>query len=465
MIHRSHCVPARLLLPAALLLALAGCGGGGGRSANLAGIVSDIDGSAVAGAHVSVAGKSTTSLSNGTFALNGIRDGIQTVHADLTINGHRWSGDTAVDVATSEQNRSVNVVVSDERFQGGIGGRVLDQSGFGIQGAKVFVGGPISSTLAITDRDGYYEVGRLSPSVTYTVTASLAGFVNETRTVHVDPNLVSAASFVLTLGNSQGAIPAPANVVAQAWTVNDTVTRADSRTRSAYELLKRIYRRKHGLSDAPQARNIERRGQASRSWPLGSVIEVDLFWDFASFEDLFGYAIKRATSQAGLSSPGAVTAVARDPLTRVFFDADPFLTADTTYYYTVHRLDTIDFPAIGTIGPPSAVVNSTPLGPERALSPSQGAQVPGDPVFQWSSVGRAGSYTVYVWDHFPDLNSNTDPNGAAPIWTGSVNAPQTSLTYGGPVLQSGHTYYWMAVASSPGDAELSASEIRKFVAQ
>ena len=77
------------------------------------------------------------------------------------------------------------------------------------------VGGPVSSTIAFADGNGNYEVKKLTPGVTYTVTASLAGFVNDTKTVHVDPNATSAASFALAVGTSQGQMPAPVNLIAR----------------------------------------------------------------------------------------------------------------------------------------------------------------------------------------------------------------------------------------------------------
>ncbi len=461
-----------------------GCGSGGGKQlGNLTGTITDVDGRAVPGATVAVGGNTATSLSNGTYVINNVQDGFQTLQAFTSINGRRWSGETTVDVVGSEQNRSANLMVSDEQTQGEIQGSVIDPQGVPLNGAKVFVAGPLGSTLAVTNGNGDYRARKLAPGVTFTVTASLSGFVNHTLSVHVAANQTSSASFALGSGSSQGAIPAPANVSAQAWTVADTVARASGSSANSagvYDWLKHVYRQKRGLPDKPQARNIERRSVAAggRSTPSGSVIEVDIFWDFQSFTDLFGYAIKRGTDQ----SPLSVTAIVRDPLTSVFFDADPILTPDVAYRYTIHRLDTIDFPANGTIGPASATVSAIPLGPETTSAPAQNASISATPQFQWSAVARAAGYQIYVWDQFPallfDPAKPNEPAAVAPVWPQDLNSPGTSflsgnggtsVTYQGPALQSGHTYYWMVVAVDSTNQQsitaLSASRIGRFTVQ
>ncbi len=438
---------------------ITGCGSGGRILANLAGVVTDVDGSAVAGARVAVGSRATTSLSNGSFQISDVGDGFRLVKADIDIRGQHWSGETMVDLSGGEQNRNTNIVVSDDRFQGAIAGSVIAPTGFGLARAKVFIGGPVSSTLALTDDFGNYQALKLTPGTTYTVTASLAGFVNDTRQVHVDAGLTTAASFALQTGSSQGSIPAPQNVVTQAWTVADSVSRSGSSEKGLFDWLKRLYRQKKGLRDGPQARTIDRKS-IGRAF-TGSVIEVDLFWDYQSFDDFFGYAVERGTTQNNL----AVVAVARDPLTRVFFDLDSALLSDVPYYYSVHRLDTIDFPATGAIGPGSAVVSSNPLQSVHTLNPGPNATVSGDPLFQWTAVNGAARYQIYLFDRFPDLQSSTDPNGVVSIWQGGsslVQAPQTSQQYNGPALQSGHTYYWLVVASDTNDTAFSATVISKF---
>src|SRR6185503_471559 len=133
---------------------IAGCGSGGRILANLTGVVTDVDGSAVAGARVAVGSRATTSVSNGSFQISDVGDGFRLVKADIDIQGHHWSGETMVDLSGGEQNRNTNIVVSDDRFHGSIAGSVIGPSGFGLPGAKVFIGGPLASTIAITNGNG-----------------------------------------------------------------------------------------------------------------------------------------------------------------------------------------------------------------------------------------------------------------------------------------------------------------------
>jgi hypothetical protein len=478
-VFRIHSTRRTLLALGLAVVVLYGCGGGGSTTGAITGVITDVDGRAVPGATVAVGSNGTTSLSNGTFTLGNVKDGFQTVVAATDIDGHRWSGQSDVDVVGGESNRSLNIVVSDERFHGVIAGTVIDPFGFGLEGAKVFVRGALGSTLAITDRNGNYEVRRLTPGVTYTVTASLAGFVNDTKSVSVAANQTTSASFALANGSAQGPIPGPTTLVAQAWTVADTVTRAESKEKGVYDWLKQLYRKKRGLPNGPQAKRIEVEPKG-RLTPPGSVIEIDLFWDYQSEVDLFGYAIRRATGSGALAGSQPI-AVLRDPLTSVFFDVDPELTPDVVYHYTVHRLDTIEFPNTGVIGPPSPEATANPLGPVQATNPSQGASIGGDPLFQWTSVNGAVAYQVYVWDRFPallfDPSNPNEPAAVPPVWPADlsapgpslVDAPVTQVRYAGPALQSGRTYYWMVVAVDSKDQQnigaLSASRIMKFVAQ
>jgi len=253
-----------------------------------------------------------------------------------------------------------------------------------------------------------------------------------------------------------------------AWTISGTVTRSASSRPAYVEWLQRHYRVRKGLPANPRT-VWNTAAETSRATPQGSAIEVDLFWKYQYWDDLMGYAIKRGTS----SPPGVVTAVLRDPLAEAFLDVDPLLTPDVTYYYTVHRLDTIGFPATGRLGPGSDVVSATPLEPIVATAPGQGELVSGDPLFRWTSVYGASTYQVVVWDRFPDLQNGDDPAGAAPLWPADLNnpgaskvsAPTTSLRYSGPYLQAGRTYYWLVIAADDGEYALSVSKIMKFTAR
>ncbi|MEP6756436.1 MAG: carboxypeptidase-like regulatory domain-containing protein [Chthonomonadales bacterium] len=467
-----------------LLTACGGGGGGGGVSrgpGDLTGVVTDVDGRVVAGATITVGSANTSSLSNGTFVFHNITSGLRTVVAVNRVNGNIWSGESVVDLVSSTTNRAVNIVVSDERTQGAIAGSVIGPNGLGIPGAKIFVGGPFNSTLAVADDGGNYFVPRVTPGVTYTVTASLAGFINDTRSVHVDNNSTTTASFALSIGSSTGALPAPTGLFAQTWTVADSISRSSPETKGLYDWLKQVYQKKRGLTGLHLATKSTVK-PSGRSWPAGAVVETDLFWNYVSYNNLFGYAIKRATSQAALPGSEAV-AILRDPLTSAFFDVDFALTPDVPYFYTVSALDTVQFtdPGQQTLGPPSAVVSANPFQKLVSTSPSNGTAISGNPNFQWNSLNGAAGYQIYVWDDFPDLwfdpSKTGEPNALAPIWPANlnspgssfVNAPATSQSYQGPALIPGHTYYWLIVgmdSTNPNNVQaMSASRLFKFVKQ
>jgi hypothetical protein len=464
-----------LMAGAALGLALlAGCGGGGGGGipnnggtggvGNLAGAVTDVNGKSVAGATVFVGGRTATSVSNGSFTISGVPDGYQLVQVNAPVNGLTYSGQTWVDLIAGENNRSVNVMVSDSRYQSALEGYVQDGQGNLLQGIKVFIQGPYGSTMAFTDNNGYYKAQQLPPNTNYTVVASFAGYLNQTQSFSSYTNQTSRLDFALYPGNSQGTIAPPTNVSAESWTTALDVTRSESKYQKLYDWVKSYFRKKKGLPAGVQAKVITRM-KPLRSTPNGSLVETDLYWTPVSQSNLLGYLIRRGTSSSNLVSE----AVLRDPLASAFFDADPALTPDVIYYYTVNSLDTIEFPNNGTYGSPSSIVTSQPMDAMRAQYPVQKTYVSGDPVFQWSSVNGATSYQVFVWNDFPDLQSSTDPNGITPIWgpgsAGSlVTGSQTTLQYNGPILQSGGIYHWMVVATD-GQGNYSATQIASFVEQ
>jgi hypothetical protein len=484
------------------LTLLNGCGGGSSGNnqpppttrSPVSGTVTDVNGSAIVGATVTLGNKTATTTQFGTYTIPDVAPNVYTITASATINNRPWTGQNTVEVISGETNTSnVHIVLSDTAQQGSITGNVSDTQGRPLANVKVFAaapdpqGGAFFTTLGaiytLTDPLGNYTLPSL-PFRQYVVAASFAGYLNQTATVTVANAAGAHANFTLTRSNGPSTVPVVPQLFATAFTVPSTPTTRAAGSSQARALnairqliLKRLGRLQYRMPDPTR---ITLRHATTRSTPAGSIIENDLFWDFDSqLNNVWGYDILRSINT---DTQFVSIALLRDPLGDRYADIDSVLTPDLRYYYSIARLDTINFPANGTEGDPvNPPVVVRPLQPIAQTAPNDGATVAGAPVFTWTAVPRAFQYHVLVYDRFPDLNSDTDPNGVKPIWPADVNnpgsaavlAPATSLTYAGPALQSGHTYYWAVFAddvseANPNESALSAfsiSQIRSFVAQ
>lgn len=489
-----------LLLAAALLPAiLTGCGGGGGSSNNnpppsgsntLAGTVTDVSGSPIVGAKVQVGAQSTTSTQFGSYALpiSAVQTPtVQTVTASATINGQSWSGQNSVQIQPNQATTSnTQIVLSNTATQGAISGVVQDSTGHPVQGARVFAAAPATATsfstlgsfVAFTDQNGRFTLPHLPPlagGAAYTVTASKAGYVNAAATNVVVTNGQQASlTLTLTASSSGTTLPAPQNLSAQSITTPTVPTRAAGAfTDHALNAIRYLILARRGLLGhraADSTRIVLRNRHATRNPPSGSLIENDLFWDYTPSNALYGYDILRAVGSGSFSS----LALLLDPLADRYADNDSTLTPDTIYSYSLARVDTVGYPANGDEGdpvePPVAV---EPLGPISLTAPANGQSVTAPPTFSWTGLSRASAYQILVYARFPNYQSDTDPNGVKPIWpqdlsnpgASLVSAPTTSLTYQGPVLQSGSTYYWAVLAVDATGTDYSISPIRSFTVQ
>jgi hypothetical protein len=509
----------RALVSILLLLALgsliAGCGGGGSHTGNpnpnpnpngsntlLSGTVTDVNGSPIVGANVTFNGQTVTSTQFGTYTIpNVVVPAGQTslvgaVQATKTINGASWSGQNIVEALSGEPDTSnVHIVMSPSASQNAITGTVTDTSGHVLRGARVFAsigpftgtgGGQFFSNLSsigtTTDQNGTYTLAQLPPGSNYTVTASFAGFLNQTFSnisVNAPPAAVTVQPFQLATSSSSPTPPIVTGLSALAVTSPAVPTRSAGGTSSSRGLnaIKAWIFAKKGLSrhHAAASKSVTLKKKPTRDTPAGSIIEADLFWDYENINNLFGYEVAQATN---LNPPNFISiALIRDPLADRFSDVDLGLTPDITYYYSIARLDTINFPS-GNInageGPPTDAVAIQPLGPINLVSPASGAvTATKTPLLTWTAVNRATLYQVLVYDRFPDLQSDTDTvNGVQPIWPvdprvpnpSQVMAPATSQTYQGPALVSGHTYFWAVLAQDDAGSAFSVSPIQSFVA-
>ena len=162
----------------------------------------------IAGATVIAGGQTTTTDSNGDYALT-LADGTYTVTASMSgyiantanvaVNG---AAETGVDIALTPFAGTTYIVT----------GKVTNASnGSNIVGAQIQVGG---STLAITDNNGNYSIAL--PDGTYTITASAGA----SYTVETSP------SFTVNGGNVIGINLALAPIAASTYTVSGQVTDA-----------------------------------------------------------------------------------------------------------------------------------------------------------------------------------------------------------------------------------------------
>ena len=219
------------------------------------------------------------------------------------------------------------------------------------------------------------------------MTASFAGFVNQSFSsiaVNPPPAGPTIQPFQLATSSSSTTPPAVTGIFATAFTVPSVPNRAVGQTVGTNGLaaLKAWFLTHKGVQPGhpAAATRVTLKPAPTRATPAGSIVEVDLFWDYLNINNLFGYEVAQATS---LSPPNFVSiALLRDPQADRFADLDAGLTPDTPYYYSVAQLDTINFPA-GNInageGPPADTVAVNPLGPISLTAPAAAQERPRRP--------------------------------------------------------------------------------------
>jgi hypothetical protein len=216
---------------------------------------------------------------------------------------------------------------------------------------------------------------------------------------------------------------------------------------------------------------------ALRSTPIGSLIEIDLYWnalDVNLSRTLAGYGIYRRNDTRDQS---LALDFVRDPYANFYGDMGGEITPDTSYYYRVSAvnvefLDRWNEPIDEAESNWSNEMSVTPLGSLRETAPTNGASVTGDPLFSWQTIPRATMYSVYVYAEFPsipldpggDYGGSPPSYGVFPIWTSDWENVD-SVRYAGPALQANHTYYWIVTAVDTTETAYSYGELRSFVAR
>jgi hypothetical protein len=434
---------------------LAGCGENG-KVGIVSGTITDVDRNPVADAEVFAANainSRTRSLHNGTYYLTNVPDRFTIIRARAVINGVEYTGQNVAQVFENEQSKSVNIMIAPANRQGAVEGFVRDALGRGIEGARVFAGGALSSALAVTDRRGFYRIAGLPAGYEYPIVASAPDYENDKRTVSIVAGETALVSFTLNDSRNRP-VQTPLNLTATAWTMPRvlTATRSAPRERDAYNAIRALF------DDKPRTRRTVASRATSDYW-----IEIDLSWEYQEQLSLLGYGIYRGRTIDELKRNAI--AFLRDPLADFFADLDPALQPGVTYYYEMVALNT-DFlnDQPGTVSERSNRVSARPFTPIAITRPFPNEIVDGL-ILQWTPVPNADYYLVLIYDRFPDYKvapyfpADLSNPGAAKVF-----APATSLVYTGPPLVSGRTYYAVVLAFTNDRSTRAISQIVPFQA-
>ena len=424
-----------LLLPLALGLLLTGCSPASPPPGQVAGVVTDSNGGVVRGARVTWGSRSTTSNASGAFLLENVAEGDQLIRADITQDGLRYSGQNVVQVFTQERSKSLNIVVIRDNQQAGLRGTVRDRAGALLSGAKVFaLGNALSSSIALTDANGVYELNGLQAGINYEVTGSARGYNSDSTTVNLSVGESRQTNFTLDDGTNPS-LPVPQNLSAVIWTSPREASRSPS-DRAALDAVKTLF-------DPRRAR------ASTRSSNGGNHIETDLYWDPVTSGSLLGFGVYRGTSSSGSVAP---IDFLRDPNATFFADMDEQMVEGPAYYYEITSLGTLYPDFAGTESGPSNRYGVTALGDLTLQNPT------GSTRFRWNAANGATSYVVFVFDRYPGLDVDS-------IWNNvSTRTTNTFVDYAGPSLTFGRRYYYVVLGLANGDDSRTISRVGEFIA-
>jgi Domain of unknown function (DUF1929)/Carboxypeptidase regulatory-like domain len=190
---------------------------------SVTGTVADGNGYGLAGAAVSAAGLSTTTVGDGSYVLNNLPSGQTTVLATLT--GFQ-PGSTVVTVVAAATTYAPEITLVSG--SGAISGTVKNYAGYAIAGASVGYGGG----TVTTDASGNYTLTGV-PVGTVQLVASASGFQSVSQNVAVTGGKTTAANFTLAAAISNGTVTGKiTNVSTGAILAGTTVTWSGGSTTS-----------------------------------------------------------------------------------------------------------------------------------------------------------------------------------------------------------------------------------------
>lgn len=438
---------ARLALLSGVLFAavLAGCGGETKNPGDISGVVFDENGDVVRDARVyfDIPGtkqgdRETVTNSSGAYVLTSVSEGDRLIRASIQIGPTRYYGSNLARITRGERTKNINIAVYPEQYLAAIRGTVRDRNGFNVVGARVFArqsgSTVLSSSYAITNDLGEYEIDALVSGVSYDLVANARGYNADTDFVSLSSGEDRNVDFILgTAGDPL--LPPPTNLTATAWTSPYEATRSVTQQK-ALLAMKQFFN--------PDFKNTT---TVTRGSTAGDPIEVDLTWDLVNNSNLLGYGVYRSTDGGSTFSNADFL---RDPLAEFYADSDDVLREGRIYSYSLTSLNA-NYPDTG-----SSESNYSTLADAETLGSISTVQIQSSPLrFSWTSAQGADNYAVFLFDEYPDL-------GVSSVWN-NYNTPVsgTSYTYGGPSLAPG-TYYLLVLGFNNEDTGRTISRVVPF---
>ncbi|MCH7904216.1 MAG: carboxypeptidase regulatory-like domain-containing protein [Armatimonadetes bacterium] len=410
------------VLACVICAGLGGCGGFSGPfTSSITGTVLDIDNNPVRDAKVWTDDALTFTSPTGAYVLENVRAGEVRVQAEIFKNGVRYLGVNWTLDFENEVTQSVNIIVGVASEAAHVHGVVKDREGFLLENVSVYAyNGAGSSARTFTNADGVYLLSNLLPDYVYTISATARTFRSDQEDVVLSARESRTLNFVLGNAGSPFMEP-PTGVEAVSWVSPGFGLAGRGFGVDAIEYVKsQIDPRREAMATGEQ--------NSQAHLPVGTLVEVDVFWDDPTSPDLLGFGIYRANSAFGALSFLDFLA---DPLAGYYVDMS--VGTASTYSYAVTAIAT-DYPAAGSESELSDRVVVDTLAPLTLLPPSFGPLT-----FRWQAGSLASEYIVFLFEEFPGV-------GVDVFWSNELDpAFGTSYVYNGPGLVPGKTYYYLVL--------------------